>query len=150
VAASAVVRPVEVHAYPTASDPPHGRIVGEHPRPFARGQTNCHPWQYVPVLARKPGALRNGRPFKDWVCRPRWSACGASSRVPDGNRQMVDILTAVITDRLPVVEAACAQPSVHLVAGADWEQHDRPARLQRICRHRQTTLLKTWFREIVP
>jgi hypothetical protein len=22
---------------------------------------------YVPVLARKPGALRNGAPFKDWV-----------------------------------------------------------------------------------
>ncbi len=25
------------------------------------------PWHYVPVLARKPGALRNGAPFKDWV-----------------------------------------------------------------------------------
>ena len=27
----------------------------------------------------------------------------------DGNRQMVDILTAVITDGLPVVEAACTE-----------------------------------------
>jgi hypothetical protein len=25
------------------------------------------PWHYVPVLARKPGALRNGAPFKDWL-----------------------------------------------------------------------------------
>ena len=25
------------------------------------------PWHYVPVLARKPGALRNGAPFRDWV-----------------------------------------------------------------------------------
>jgi hypothetical protein len=24
---------------------------------------------YVTVLARKPGALRNGAPFKDWVYR---------------------------------------------------------------------------------
>ena len=24
------------------------------------------PWHYVPVLKRKPGALRNGAPFKDW------------------------------------------------------------------------------------
>jgi hypothetical protein len=27
----------------------------------------------------------------------------------DGNRQMVDILTAVLTDGLPAVESACAE-----------------------------------------
>jgi hypothetical protein len=32
-----------------------------------RGGTIYDPWHYVPVLARKPGALRNGAPFKDWV-----------------------------------------------------------------------------------
>jgi len=34
----------------------------------------------------------------------------------DGNRQMVDIPTAVLTDGLPAVEAACAEalnPGVH-------------------------------------
>ena len=36
-------------------------------RCFGRGQTIYDPWHYVPVLARKPGALRNGAPFKDWV-----------------------------------------------------------------------------------
>jgi hypothetical protein len=25
------------------------------------------PWHYMPVLAHKRGALRNGAPFKDWV-----------------------------------------------------------------------------------
>jgi len=44
-----------------------GRIVAEHSRWFGRGQTIYDPWHYVPVLARKPGALRNGAPFKDWV-----------------------------------------------------------------------------------
>jgi hypothetical protein len=29
--------------------------------------------------------------------------------VDDGNRQMVDILTAVLTDGLPAVETACAE-----------------------------------------
>jgi len=43
-----------------------GAIVGEHPRRFGRGETIYDPWHYVPVLARKPGALRNGAPFKDW------------------------------------------------------------------------------------
>ena len=42
-------------------------IVGEHARRFGRGQTIYDPWHYVPVLARKPGALRNGAPFKDWL-----------------------------------------------------------------------------------
>jgi hypothetical protein len=80
----------------------------EHPRSFGRGETTYDPWHYVPVLARKPGALRNGAQFKDWVLsaameRVRRKLAGAV----DGNRQMVDILNAVLTDGLPAVEAAC-------------------------------------------
>ncbi len=121
VTASAVGRPVEVHAYADRivirQD---GRIVGEHPRSFGRGQTVYDPWHYVPVLTRKPGALRNGAPFKDWVLpaameRVRRKLAGAD----DGNRQMVDILAAVLTDGLPAVEAACAEALVHGVHSAD-------------------------------
>src|SRR5271167_2505184 len=70
----------------------YGRLVAEHPRSFGRGDTVYDPWHYVPVLARKPGALRNGAPFKDWVLpaameRVRRKLAGAD----DGNRQMVDI-----------------------------------------------------------
>ncbi len=55
----------------------------------------CH----VPVLVRKPGALRNGAPFKDWVLpaaldRVRRKLAGSD----DGDRQMVKILAAVLTD----------------------------------------------------
>ena len=68
VSASAVGRPVDIHAYADRivirQD---GRIVAEHKRAFGRGHTLYDPWHYVPVLARKPGALRNGAPFKDWV-----------------------------------------------------------------------------------
>ncbi len=68
VAASAAGRTVEVHAYADRivirQD---GRIVGEHRRSFGRGETVYNPWHYLPVLARKPGALRNGAPFKNWV-----------------------------------------------------------------------------------
>src|SRR6266536_1710129 len=121
VTASAVGRPVEVHAYADhiviRQD---GRIVAEHPRSFGRGETVYDPWHYVPVLARKPGALRNGAPFKDWVLpaameRVRRKLAGAE----DGNRQMVDILTAVLTDGLLAVDAACAEAIVHGVHSAD-------------------------------
>ena len=121
VTASAVGRPVEVHAYADrVVIRQDGRIVAEHPRSFGRGETIYDPWHYVPVLARKPGALRNGAPFKDWVLpaameRVRRKLAG----VDDGNRQMVDILTAVLTDGLPAVEAACAEAIGHGVHSAD-------------------------------
>ena len=66
--ANAVGRPVEVYAYANrVVIRQDGRIVAEHPRSFGRGETICDPWHYVPVLARKPGALRNRASFKDWV-----------------------------------------------------------------------------------
>jgi hypothetical protein len=72
------------------------------------------------VLARKPGALRNGAPFKDWVLpasieRVRRKLAGSN----DGDRQMVDILTAVLSDGLPAVEAACAEALREGVHSAD-------------------------------
>src|SRR5262249_45117270 len=88
VAASAVGCPVEVHAYADRivirQD---GRIVGEHPRSFGRGDTTYDPWHYVPVLARKPGALRNGAPFKDWVLPAAMERVRRKlASVDDGNR----------------------------------------------------------------
>ena len=110
-AASAVGRPVEIRAYADRIElRQDGRIVGEHRRCFGRDQTIFDPWHYVPVLARKPGALRNGAPFKDWVLpasleRVRRKLAAAD----DGDRQMVDILAAVLSDGLPAVESACGE-----------------------------------------
>src|SRR3954470_16763461 len=68
VLSTAVGRPVEIQAYADRivirQD---GMMVAEHVRCFGRGETIYDPWHYVPVLARKPGALRNGAPFQDWV-----------------------------------------------------------------------------------
>ena len=121
VSASAVGRPVDIHAYADCvvirQD---GRIVAEHPRGYGRGKTIYDPWHYVPVLARKPGALRNGAPFKDWVLptaldRVRRKLAGSD----DGDRQMVKILAAVLTDGLLAVEAACLQALTEGVHSAD-------------------------------
>jgi transposase len=121
VNASAVGRPVDIHAYAdrivVRQD---GRVVAEHARRHGRGETIYNPWHYVPVLARKPGALRNGAPFKDWVLpaaleRVRRKLAGSD----DGDRQMVAILAAVLTDGLPAVEAACAQAMSEGVHSSD-------------------------------
>ena len=111
VMARAVGRPVEIRAYAErVVIRQDGEVVGDHARRFGRNQTLYDPWHYVPVLARKPGALRNGAPFKHWVLpcaleRVRRKLATAD----DGDRQMVDVLTAVVTDGLAAVEAACAE-----------------------------------------
>ena len=121
VAAGAVGRPVEVRAYADRIElRQDGRVVGEHRRSFGRDQTVYDPWHYVPVLARKPGALRNGAPFKDWVLpasleRVRRKLAGSN----DGDRQMVGILVAVLGDGLAAVEAACAEALGEGVHSAD-------------------------------
>jgi hypothetical protein len=121
VSSRAVGHPVEVQAYADRiiirQD---GVIVAEHARCFGRNETIYDPWHYVPVLARKPGALRNGAPFKDWLLpasleRVRRKLKGSD----DGDRQMVAILSAVLMDGLVPVEAACAEAIDQNVHSAD-------------------------------
>ena len=121
IASCAVGRPVEIQAYADRivirQD---GTIMGEHRRRFGRGETIYDPWHYVPVLARKPGALRNGAPFKDWLLpasleRLRRKLQGSD----DGDRQIVKVLSAVLTDGLAAVETACAEALANGVHSAD-------------------------------
>lgn len=43
-----------------------GRVIAEHGRVFGRDQLVCDPWHYLPILEKKPGALRHGAPFVRW------------------------------------------------------------------------------------
>ena len=121
VVSHAVGRPVEIHAYADRivirQD---GAVVGEHARCLGRGETIYDPWHYVPVPTRKPGALRNGAPFKDWPLpasleRVRRKLKGSD----DGDRQMVKVLSAVLSDGLATVEAACREALDQGVHSAD-------------------------------
>jgi transposase len=111
VAARAANKPVQIHAYADRIvirlD---GEMVGEHVRRFGRDQVAYDPWHYVPVLTKKPGALRNGAPFREWNLPPGLAQIRRRlSAHPDGDRQFVDILSAVPGDGLAAVEAACAE-----------------------------------------
>jgi transposase len=86
-----------------------GQAIGEHPRCFERGRTLYNPWHYVAALERKPGALRNGAPFKDWnlpSCMTRLRE--RLARHSDGDRQFVEILTMVAIYGIDAVDEACA------------------------------------------
>jgi transposase len=121
VSSRAVGRPVEIQAYADRivirQD---GATVGEHRRCFGRGETIYDPWHYVPVLAKKPGALRNGAPFKDWPLPASLAIVRRKLKgSDDGDRQMVKVLSAVLTDGLAAVEAACAEALADGVHSAD-------------------------------
>jgi transposase len=86
-----------------------GKVMAEHNRVFGRGQT-IYDWRhYIPVLERKPGALRNGAPFTEMPA-PLLRLQALLLRRPGGDREMADILGCVPThgleDVLVVVELA--------------------------------------------
>ncbi|MBX9886258.1 MAG: IS21 family transposase [Novosphingobium sp.] len=82
-------------------------VVAEHPRYFGRNRTIYDPWHYLPVLARKPGALRNGAPFQDWDLPPALARLRRKlGHGDDADRRFVRVLSAVLTDGLEPVEAA--------------------------------------------
>ena len=70
--------------------------VADHPRDFRRYQIIYDPWHYLPVLVRKPGALRNGAPFKDWALPPALAQVRAKLKQHAvGDQQFVKVLGAV-------------------------------------------------------
>jgi transposase len=110
VASGAAGRTVQLRAYAERITVfMNGEAVGEHPRCFGRNQTIYNPWHYLPVLARKPGALRNGEPFRDWPLPPALNQVRhLLTGHADGDRQFVTILTAVPQAGLEAVEEACS------------------------------------------
>jgi transposase len=86
-----------------------GVVVGEHARRFDRYQTLYNPWHYVPALEHKPGALRNGAPFKDWNLPASMTRLRERlAKHSDGDRQFVEILSMVALYGLEAVSGACA------------------------------------------
>ena len=72
-------------------------VVADHPRQFQRDRIIYDPWHYLPVLMKKPGALRNGAPFKDWDLPAALTQVRAKLKPhTDGDRQFVKILGAVL------------------------------------------------------
>lgn len=84
------------------------QVIACHPRQFGRDQLICDPWHYLPVLEKKPGALRNGAPFVQWqlpaaVQKVRERLMKQSK----GDRQFVQLLVAASETSLEALTVAC-------------------------------------------
>jgi hypothetical protein len=80
-------------------------VVAGHERLSMAGQTR-YDWQhYIPLLQRKPGALRNGAPFAD-MPEPLQKLRRALLRHDGGDRLMAQVLAVVPTSGLDAVLVA--------------------------------------------
>ena len=111
---------VSIRIYPERLDfVAHDTVVASHVRSFERNQTR-YDWQhYIPLIERKPGALRNGAPFADMpelLLRLR----SLLLKREGGDRIMAKVLTAVPRTGL---EAVLVAVEVVLASGNPSAEH---------------------------
>ena len=85
-----------------------GAVIAEHARRFGRDLLICDPWHYLPILERKPGALRNGVPFCEWDLPA--SIQRVRDRIlnqPKGDRAFVELLMMAREVGLEPLQVAC-------------------------------------------
>ncbi len=84
------------------------QIIAEHKRAFTKNISTFEPWHYVPLLERKPGALRDGAPFVKWqlpACMDKIKVLYMN--VTGGDRDFVELLMMVQEYGIEAVEMAC-------------------------------------------
>lgn len=82
--------------------------VAEHKRHFTRNISYFEPWHYVPLLDRKPGALRDGAPFVGWELPEAMQQIKDHyMREKGGDREFVDLLLLALEHGMKVLETAC-------------------------------------------
>jgi transposase len=97
---------VSTRLYPTAVlVVARDAVAARHERLSNRGETR-YDWQhYIPLIQRKPGALRNGAPFTE-MPEPLLQLRRALLRHPGGDRVMAQVLAHVPTAGLDAVLVA--------------------------------------------
>jgi hypothetical protein len=97
---------VSIRVYPERIDlVAHDAVMASHLRCFERNQTR-YDWQhYIPLIERKPGALRNGAPFAD-MPEPLQHLRRQLLKREGGDRIMAKVLAAVPKSGLEAVLVA--------------------------------------------
>jgi hypothetical protein len=86
----------------------NGEVIADHLRDFGRDQLVCDPWHYLPILDKKPGALRDGAPFVMWdLPRPIITVRDRILKQPKGDRAFVELLMLAGEAGLDALTVAC-------------------------------------------
>jgi hypothetical protein len=88
-----------------------GKVIAEHKRCYGRSQLLCDPWHYLPILEKKPGALRHGAPFRQWdLPTPVRIVRDRILKQDKGDRAFVELLLMARSlgeTGLEILEVAC-------------------------------------------
>ena len=85
-------------------------LIAEDARYLRRDRTIYDSWHSLPVLVRRPGALRNGASFKDWVLPSALARLRRKVGSGDGpDCRFVWLLAAISGGRLDAAEAATGE-----------------------------------------
>ena len=85
-----------------------GEVIAAHVRVFGRDQLVCDPWHYLPILAKKPGALRNGAPFVAWdLPLAIVTVRDHILKLPKGDSMFVELLQLAGETGVDALEMAC-------------------------------------------
>ena len=85
-----------------------GAVIAAHARRFGRDILVCDPWHYLSLLERKPGALRNGMPFRDWdLPIAIQQVRDRILKQPKGDRGFVELLILARDAGLEALQVAC-------------------------------------------
>jgi transposase len=83
-------------------------IVATHQRCFGKDQMILNPWHYLPILEKKPGALRNGKPFQDWeLPAPIQLVKERLLKQAKGDKAFVELLMMAGIAGIDSLEVAC-------------------------------------------
>jgi len=75
---------------------------------FGRDLLICDPWHYLPVLEKKPGALKNGAPFVAWdLPKPIQLVRDRILKHPKRDRAFVELLMLAGDAGLDALAVAC-------------------------------------------
>ena len=85
-----------------------GEVIADHARRFGKNHLICDPWHYLPILEKKPGALRNGIPFQQWELPLAIKAVrDRIVKQPKGDRAFVELLLLARETGLEALTVAC-------------------------------------------
>ena len=83
-------------------------VIAEHARCFDKHQRRFCLWHYLPLFQLRPGALRDGAPFKHWAMpKPLSMIWEHYRRQPGGDRDFIELLMLYQQHGQDAVEMAC-------------------------------------------
>jgi hypothetical protein len=87
-----------------------GRQIANHQRQFTKGKTYYDYYHYLPILAHKPGALRNGTPFIDMDLPDELNKVKATlEQQPSGAKDFAHLLSYIPKEGMESVIDACSK-----------------------------------------